>query len=159
MMQRSVNKCFLLFLFLLITFCCSAQKSNFKSDIEFINKQLSQIPKNPVSRSYIYKNESSILKKINPVGLFLGVSLYLYQNSLSKHFSADCLYTPGCSEFSKQAIKEFGVLKGVLLTADRLNRCNRIAAQDLKPYIRDPVTNRYPDPVSRYKINLHGSKD
>ncbi|MEI6049849.1 MAG: membrane protein insertion efficiency factor YidD [Bacteroidota bacterium] len=142
-----------------MTICTSAQKSMFKSDIEYINTQLSLIKPDPYKRPYIYQNEQSLIKKINPVGLVFGVSLYVYQNVLSKHISADCLFTPGCSEFSKQAIQECGLLKGTILTIDRVNRCNRIAAQDLKHYQTDTKTKRFPDPVSRYRKASHGSKE
>ena len=131
----------------------------FKSDIDHINSQLSQIQPDPYKRPYIYKNEPSLIKKINPVGIVYGGSLYIYQNVLSKHISADCLFTPSCSEFSKQAIKEYGLLKGIILTIDRVNRCNRIAAQDLKHYTVDPKTNRYPDPVSRYRKASPGNAE
>ena len=131
----------------------------FKSDIEHINSQLSQIQPDPYKRPYIYRNEPSLIKKINPAGILYGGSLYIYQNVLSKHISADCLFTPGCSEFSKQAIKEYGLLKGIILSVDRVNRCNRIAAQDLKHYTTDPKTNRYPDPVSRYRKASPGNAE
>jgi putative membrane protein insertion efficiency factor len=151
MMRKSVNKSLLFIAVFSLSITGSAQKSMFKSDIEHINAQLSQIQPDPYKRPYIYKNEPSLIKKINPVGLLFGGSLYLYQNVFSKHISADCLYTPSCSEFSKQAIREEGLLKGTILTIDRVNRCNRIAAQDLKYYNTDKKTNRYPDPVSRYR--------
>jgi len=128
---------------------------SFKSDIKQINSLLSQIPPDPFKRPYIYKDEPSLIKKINPLNLFIGGTLYVYQNVLSKHISADCLFIPSCSEFSKQAIKEDGLLKGILLSIDRLNRCNRIAAQDLKHTSVDQKTNRYPDPVSRYNKESH----
>ena len=150
MMRKSVNSSFLFFLFLLISISSSGQIDYFRSDIKNINNLLSQIPPDPFKRQYIYKDEPSLIKKINPVNLLIGGSLYVYQNVLSKHISADCLFTPSCSEFSKQAIKEDGLFKGILLSIDRLNRCNRIAAQDLKYKSVDKKTNRYPDPVSRY---------
>jgi uncharacterized protein len=160
-MRKSVNKALLLSLFLFLFYgaFCSAQKNIFRSDITHINAQLSQIKPDPYKRPYIYRYEPSFFKKINPVGLIYGGSLYLYQNVLSKHISADCLFTPGCSEFSKQALREEGLLKGTIMAIDRVNRCNRIAAQDLKRNSADPVTNKYPDPVSRYKKALPANGD
>jgi putative component of membrane protein insertase Oxa1/YidC/SpoIIIJ protein YidD len=142
-------------MFYLISISCSGQKDSFKSDIEQINSLLSQTPPDPFKRPYIYKDDPSLIKKINPVNLLIGGTLYIYQNVLSKHISADCLFIPSCSEFSKQAIKEDGLIKGILLSIDRLNRCNRIAAQDLKHTSVDQKTNRYPDPVSRYSKESH----
>jgi putative component of membrane protein insertase Oxa1/YidC/SpoIIIJ protein YidD len=150
-MRKLLNKSLLILSVLSSGLSCTAQSSMFRSDIEQINIQLAQPEQGRLRRSYIYENEHSIIKKFNPVGLLLGGALYVYQNVLSKHISADCLYTPSCSEFCKQAIKETGLLKGTMLTIDRLNRCNRIAAQDLKQYSVDPKTGRYPDPVARHR--------
>jgi len=136
-----------------ICFSCSpafSQESQFLSDIGQLNIQLMQNDKPKQKHSYIYHNETHFIRKINPVGLLLGGSLYIYQNIFSRHFSADCLYIPSCSGFSKIAIREEGILKGMLMTIDRVNRCNRIAAQDLRNYDPNPLTSRFDDPVSRY---------
>ena len=153
-MRKPVNRVLLITLFASICIISAAQQISVRSDIELIQKQLSQPDVDPFKRPYIYKNETSIIKKFNPIGLLLGGSLYIYQNVFSKHLSSDCLFTPSCSEFSKQAIKEYGLLKGTLLSIDRVNRCNRIAAQDLRFSNTDAKTNRYPDPVSRHKKSL-----
>ncbi|OFX34726.1 MAG: hypothetical protein A2W90_12570 [Bacteroidetes bacterium GWF2_42_66] len=77
--------------------------------------------------------------------------MYVYQNLISQHFSANCLYDPSCSDFSKQAVKRFGLVKGSLLTIDRLNRCNRIAATGLDPQTINEKSHRFNDPISKYK--------
>jgi uncharacterized protein len=151
MMQRSVNSFLFLILLTLFGAHCSAQQISVKSDLELINSQLSKADPDPFKRPYIYQHETSFIKKYNPVSLLLGSSFYVYQNVFSKHISADCLYTPSCSEFSKQAIKEYGLLKGTLLSIERVNRCNRVAATDLRNSETDPKTKRYSDPVSRHK--------
>lgn len=150
-MQKSVNRVLIAAFFASACIIVTAQKTSVKQDIELIQTHLYQPHSDNFERPYIYRNETSIIKKFNPFGLLLGGSLYVYQNVFSKHISADCLFTPSCSEFSKQAIREYGLLKGMLLSIDRVNRCNRIAAEDLKHYSIDPKTNRYPDPVSRHK--------
>lgn len=66
--------------------------------------------------------------KYNPIFWALNGSLTLYQKVISPQISAGCLYETSCSRFSRKAIHEFGILKGVALTADRLSRCNRISA-------------------------------
>lgn len=153
-MQKSVNSVLIISLFASVGVLCSAQQISVKSDVELIHTQLSRSGPDPFKRPYIYQHETSFIKKYNPISLLIGSSLYVYQNVFSKHISADCLFTPSCSEFSKQAIKEFGLLKGTLLSIERVNRCNRIAATDLKHYSLDPKTNRYPDPPSRHKKGL-----
>lgn len=150
MTQRSRNRGFVA-LILLASAPLFAQRIDVVSDIRKIDHSLSAKTAAPNKRSYIYKNDSSLLKKINPLNALFGGALYAYQNVLSKHISADCLYSPSCSEFSKEAVHAFGLLKGSLLTFDRLNRCNRIAATDLKHYQTETSSHRFPDPVSKYK--------
>jgi uncharacterized protein len=150
MMQKSVNNSLLVFLFLTLGKISFAQENMFRSDIKQITIHLSVKQPDPYKRPYIYKDEPSVIRKTNPIGILFGGSLFVYQNVLSKHISADCLFTPSCSEFSKEAISKTGIITGTLLTIDRVNRCNRIAAIDLKHYSTDPKTKRYPDPVSRH---------
>jgi len=158
-MPGSLNKYPICIVFL--TFCAisSGQEKNFLKDIQLVNNTLANAEDASEKRTYIYKGESSVVKKINPLNVLYGSSLFIYQNIFSKHFSADCLFTPGCSDFSKQAVREYGFPKGIILTIDRLNRCNRIAGQDLRRYSVDPGTNKYPDPVSKYiKVRNHNDE-
>ena len=46
-----------------------------------------------------------------------------YQRApLSSH--SNCKFTPTCSEYTKQAIEKYGLLKGIFLGAWRIIRCN-----------------------------------
>jgi putative component of membrane protein insertase Oxa1/YidC/SpoIIIJ protein YidD len=150
-MQRSKNRGLSVLIVFSLGISIYAQQIDFKPDLLIINKQLSEKLPDPYKRPYIYKDEPSLIKKINPVNILFGTTLYVYQNVFSRQISAKCLYTPSCSEFSKDAIREYGVLKGVFLSVDRVNRCGRLPSKDLKNYKKDPGTNRYPDPVSGYK--------
>ncbi len=128
-----------------------AQPGNLFADLKLADSiSQSRIPHSG-KRAYIFKNQPKTLKNSNPVSLFYGGSLYVYQNIFSQHFSADCLYDPSCSDFSKQAVKEYGVLKGALLSFDRLSRCNRIAATDLDPGMVNKKSQRFGDSIKRYK--------
>lgn len=121
-----------------------------REDIEKLISDPSGNETHTTHRTYLYKGEYSLARKLNPAGWILGGSLYVYQNVFSKHISADCLYHPSCSEFSKTAIRESGILPGILLSIDRVNRCNIISGQDLKRYGHDLMRTRFPDPVTRY---------
>ncbi|MDP2890824.1 MAG: membrane protein insertion efficiency factor YidD [Bacteroidota bacterium] len=128
-----------------------AQSIDLSSDLLLIDSVSKQHVHHHEKRIYIYKNQRKTLKNSNPVSLIYGGSLYVYQNFVSQHLSADCLYDPSCSDFSKQVVKEYGLFKGGLLTFDRLNRCNRIAATDLDLGTMNLKTHRFGDPIKRYK--------
>ena len=38
-----------------------------------------------------------------------------------------CVFRPTCSSYSKKSIKKYGILKGLVMTGDRLIRCNPTA--------------------------------
>ena len=150
-MPKHQNKILLTIIIVFSFTAGNSQNINLKNDICQIKNHLAgELPRNE-KRSWIYSRDGDKKKHVNPAAILLGGSLYIYQNVISKHLSADCLFSPSCSEFSKQSIREFGVVKGILSSIDRVNRCNRIAEHDLKNFSRNPLTNRYNDPVSRYR--------
>lgn len=128
-----------------------AQTIDIKQDIALIDAKKCMVADHRHKRPYIFANQPKSFKTLNPVSLLYGGLLYTYQNTISQHFSADCLYHPSCSEFSKQSVSNFGLVKGGLLTIDRLNRCTRISSADIPPSAFDPKTHRTNDPVSKYK--------
>ena len=48
----------------------------------------------------------------------------VYQRVISPAFPNRCKYHPSCSEYAVQAVRRYGVLRGVVLSAWRLLRCN-----------------------------------
>jgi putative membrane protein insertion efficiency factor len=50
--------------------------------------------------------------------------LRAYQRWVSPMFGQRCRYYPSCSEYAAQAIKRFGILRGLVLAGWRLLRCN-----------------------------------
>jgi len=54
--------------------------------------------------------------------LFL-IPIYIYKGTLSKIMPDVCIYEPTCSTYTIIAIKRFGVLKGIVMGANRILRC------------------------------------
>lgn len=54
---------------------------------------------------------------------FLIKLINLYQNSSSSTHGL-CKFYPTCSEYTKQAINEYGCFKGIFLGIKRILRCN-----------------------------------
>ena len=47
-----------------------------------------------------------------------------YQRWISPMFGRRCRYHPTCSQYAVDAIQEYGVVRGIILGAWRLLRCN-----------------------------------
>lgn len=54
---------------------------------------------------------------------FLLFLIKIYQ-SISKYTPPVCRFTPTCSEYMRQAIEKYGVLKGVWLGIKRICKCH-----------------------------------
>jgi putative membrane protein insertion efficiency factor len=61
----------------------------------------------------------------------------LYQRLISPALGQRCKYYPSCSEYAVQAISTFGILRGLVLAAWRLLRCNPFSHGGL-----DPIENQ-----------------
>ena len=69
-----------------------------------------------------------------------------YQRKISPLFPARCRYYPTCSQYTYQAIEQYGFFFGTLLGALRILRCN--------PFSRGGY-----DPVPETKIRLRFRKE
>jgi uncharacterized protein len=50
--------------------------------------------------------------------------IVVYQRAISPALPRRCKYEPTCSAYAVQAVREFGILRGLVLAAWRLLRCN-----------------------------------
>ncbi len=77
-------------------------------------------------------NKLSDIIFLNPLSLgirwlltrFLIILVKLYQYLVSPLLSNSCRYTPSCSQYSVEALKTHGVIKGLLLSIFRIASCN-----------------------------------
>lgn len=156
----SIRRLMVIGLFLLLADILYAQdiskiSLDYKDDIEMVSAQLNAELYNSQNvysrRREFYLQGEPLKKKLNPLNWVFGSLLFAYQSGLSIQFSADCLYSPSCSNFCKDCLKEHGLVKGLLLTSDRLSRCNRIAQSDLHPLKFDENKKRFVDTAEEYK--------
>ena len=56
-----------------------------------------------------------------------------YQSFISPFTMGNCRYLPSCSQYSYEAIEKFGVMKGILLTLQRLLRCRPFGSTGFDP--------------------------
>ena len=69
----------------------------------------------------------------------LTAPIRLYQRFISPGFPRRCKYEPTCSAYAVEALRTHGLLRGVVLAAWRLLRCN-------------PFSHGGHDPVSAQKV-------
>jgi putative component of membrane protein insertase Oxa1/YidC/SpoIIIJ protein YidD len=102
-----------------------------------------------------YKINNPINKNIEPVTNgrtnelgYLGLGfIRFYQLVISSQDEPVCNFTLSCSHFGMEAIKYNGFFWGILLTADRLTRCNSLTK---KEYLLDPENDLAIDNVQFY---------
>lgn len=124
------------------------------SDFELIINNKVKNPYPPKGKaSYLFAGKKKIVK-YNPVSLLFGGLLFTYQAVISSQISADCPYEVSCSAFSKQSIQEFGLIKGLALSADRLTRCTKLSAKDIHP-LRINKNGSLIDFPFYYRVNQH----
>ncbi|MEQ8473748.1 MAG: membrane protein insertion efficiency factor YidD [Marinoscillum sp.] len=104
----------------LVVFVLSAFGQTPQGDLKLLEKK--------VERKYVSNNDAD------------GVFFSLYKKVFSDQILNDCIYDRSCSAFSKDVFENFGLIKGVMLTADRLTRCNRATYAE----------------ISKVHINEHG---
>lgn len=51
-------------------------------------------------------------------------SILLYQRLVSPLLRPACRYYPSCSEYTRQAIERYGILRGAWMGAKRISRCH-----------------------------------
>ena len=77
--------------------------------------------------SWLKKSFEKAAKKI------LIYSIKGYHNCISPYLKTSCRFYPTCSQYAVEAIEKYGVLKGGLLTAWRILRCNPFAKGGYDP--------------------------
>ncbi|GAV76575.1 Haemolytic domain-containing protein [Cephalotus follicularis] len=72
--------------------------------------------------------------EVNSIGVKVALSmLRFYKMEISPAIPKSCRYVPTCSEYSMEAYKKYGVVKGTILTAFRLCRCNPLGGSGFDP--------------------------
>lgn len=81
------------------------------------------------------------------IKLLLIGAIRFYQLFISPQDTPVCNFVPSCSQFGAEAIGRLGVLRGILLTSDRLQRCNGMSTSR---YQIDYRSGKLVDPVQLY---------
>ena len=131
----------------------SAKAQDVKADIgKLLSYEVQKPEFAPVKTRFMFTGSKNVIVRYNPVSLMFGSMMYIYQGYFSKQFSSSCLYNPSCSNMSKLLIHDFGIVKGVFLSADRLTRCNRLAAAQVHPMRINPSDGKVHETSDVYRF-------
>ena len=152
-MQKLLSK-----LFFLLLFVSSSGVKNYLfsqeklSDKDLIVKQNFRETRFETKRkvTFLLSEKKNPIIRYNPISLTFGGLLFVYQKLLSPQISNNCPYNPSCSGFSKNSILRFGLIKGIALSADRLTRCNNLAAHDIS--FLDFKDGKIDDSPEKYRL-------
>ena len=72
--------------------------------------------------------------------------IQLYQKFISPGLGRNCRFSPSCSQYGIEAIRTHGCVKGLLLTAWRIARCNPLGKWGYDPV---PESGRWQNPARR----------
>ena len=111
------------------------------TDLSFIRETNPIIAKKHTEVIHFNPKEPSELKLVT-TGM-----IRFYQKYISSQNGPACNFSPSCSRFGMGCIQEYGFLRGIILAADRLLRCNGLKSSH---YYIDLTTRKYVDPISSY---------
>jgi len=81
--------------------------------------------------------------------IILKFPILFYQEFISSQMKPRCYFYPSCSQFSLEAIQQYG-FTGVFLGIDRIMRCN-VFSEEKYPFYNN--TSSLYDPISHYRLN------
>jgi len=73
-----------------------------------------------------------MIKKIVLYPILLLIKIY--QTILSPILPSTCRYSPTCSEYTKQSLIKFGLIKGGLISIKRIIKCNPWGGNGYRSY-------------------------
>ena len=90
-----------------------------------VNLYRNVLPDGNIKKEYSEAKNNKNEVQVVFSGLFL-----MYKTFFSSQDLTVCTFTPSCSEFGILAVKKFGVVRGGVMTMDRLTRCNGLTPQN-----------------------------
>ena len=70
--------------------------------------------------------------------------IVLYQRVISPALPRRCRYEPTCSRYAVEALRDFGILRGLVLAAWRVLRCNPFSHGGFDPVTAQRLFRAHP---------------
>jgi uncharacterized protein len=82
---------------------------------------------------------------MNPARRIVLAPIAAYQRVISPALPRRCKYEPTCSAYAVQALREYGILRGLVLASWRLLRCNPLSHGGFDPVSAQRLFKNRPD--------------
>ena len=94
-------------------------------------------------------------KQKTPIIITLAsLPIHFYRYVISPITPASCRHYPTCSEYSLQALKQFGLIKGGVLSANRIGRCQPWGTSGYDPVpkiiVRIFLKSKHKENINKY---------
>jgi len=119
-----------------IHFSHSASGQSLSTDLQLIKNHKGH---SHVEEEVRPKKKVKFTQAVNPVYWVYQGGLAVYQKHISPQLSTHCIFETSCSRFSRKLINEYGIVKGIFLTCDRLSKCNRITLSETSRLRRNKI--------------------
>ncbi|MCP4584240.1 MAG: membrane protein insertion efficiency factor YidD [candidate division Zixibacteria bacterium] len=144
-MVKFVTK-FLPAIFLILSIPAVSAQNSLRDDLSFIMRNNSLTPKS------LTAIKSPLAGETNEAKMVMRGTIRFYQLFISSQDLSVCIFHPSCSRFGMAAIEKHGPLHGILMTSDRLQRCNGFGKSY---YPIDPTTGKAIDLPIEYYYSGH----
>lgn len=105
---------------------------------------------NPIDAGTKQESSHFSFKEVSEIKLISTGLIRLYQLFISTQDLSACNFTVSCSHYGMKSFQKYGVFYGILMTSDRIQRCNGIGK---KYYPIDPQTGLAIDyPIETYYL-------
>jgi putative membrane protein insertion efficiency factor len=81
---------------------------------------------------------------VSPARRLVLAPIVVYRRAISPALPRRCKYEPTCSAYAGQAIREYGILRGLVLAGWRLLRCNPFSHGGFDPVSDQRLFGRRP---------------
>jgi putative membrane protein insertion efficiency factor len=79
------------------------------------------------------KRDGILTKALRILGLPLVALIRIYQWVISPLIGPKCRFSPSCSNYALEALKKYGIFKGVWLSVKRISRCHPWGGHGVDP--------------------------
>lgn len=79
------------------------------------------------------KPQRRLIQKINPFYWAYTGTVNFYQRNISVQIAANCIFEESCSHYSRKLVDNKGIFGGIVLSLDRLSRCNKVTLAETSP--------------------------